>query len=106
MSNIAVIQTGGKQYLVKPGETLRVEKLAVKAGDKMDFDALLVADENGANAKVGAPTVKGAKVSCAVVGQGRADKVLVVKFKCKVRYMRKAGHRQEYTALKVEDIKA
>ncbi len=106
MSNIAVIQTGGKQYLVKPGEALRVEKLEVKEGEKLSFDPLLVANEDGSDAKVGAPTVKGAKVTAVVTGHGRAKKVTVIKFKPKVRYKRKAGHRQEFTALKIEEIKA
>jgi large subunit ribosomal protein L21 len=106
MANIAVIQTGGKQYLVKAGDTVKVEKLDAKDGASVNFDALLVADESGADTKVGAPTVKGAKVSTKVLGQGRHEKVVTFKFKNKIRYKRKAGHRQEYTALKIEDIKA
>jgi large subunit ribosomal protein L21 len=106
MANLAVITTGGKQYLVKAGDTLRVEKLEKKEGDALAFDALLVADEAGGEAKVGTPTVKGAKVSAKVVSHGRADKVVIIKFKAKVRYKRKAGHRQEFTELKIEDIKA
>jgi large subunit ribosomal protein L21 len=106
MSNIAVIMTGGKQYLVKPGDVLRVEKLAAKEGEKLSFDALLVADEAGTNAKVGTPAVAGCKVEAQVTGHGRAKKVIVVKFKCKVRYKRKAGHRQEFTALKIAEVKA
>jgi large subunit ribosomal protein L21 len=106
MPHIAVIQTGGKQYLVKSGDTLRVEKLDAKEGSSLSFDPLLVADETGGEAKVGSPSVKGAKVSAKVQGHGRADKVTIIKFKAKVRYRRKAGHRQEYTTLKIEDVKA
>ena len=106
MAQIAVIQTGGKQYLVKAGDTLRVEKLEVKEGDVLTFDVLLVADETGKDAKVGTPTVKGSSVSATVVSHGRAVKVDVIKFKPKIRYKRKAGHRQPYTELKIDSIKA
>jgi large subunit ribosomal protein L21 len=105
MAQIAVIKTGGKQYLVKVGDTLKVEKLDVKAGASVKFAPLLVADEDGKNVKVGAPEVKGAEVSAAIVGNGRAKKVTIVKYKSKVRYRRSAGHRQEYTAIKIEAIK-
>lgn len=105
MANLAVIKSGGKQYLVKPGDTLRVEKLEAKEGDALTFEPLLIADEQGANAKVGKPTVSGASVTAKVMGQGRADKVTVIKFKAKVRYKRKAGHRQPFTAIKIEEVK-
>ncbi|MFC1639075.1 50S ribosomal protein L21 [Patescibacteria group bacterium] len=104
--NIAVIETGGKQYLVKPGDTLKVEKLEAKEGDKLTFEPLLVADEKDKDAKVGTPKVAGAKVTATVLGEGRARKVTVVKYKPKVRYQRKAGHRQPFTEIKIEDIKA
>lgn len=106
MAHIAVIQTGGKQYLVKEGDSLRVEKLEAKDGDTLSFDALLVMDESGKDVKVGAPAVKGAKVSAKVTGSGKADKVTIIKFHAKTRYKRKAGHRQPFTALKIESIKA
>ena len=106
MSTIAVIATGGKQYLVKAGDTLRVEKLAAKEGEKLSFDPMLVADETGANAKVGTPTVAGAKVTATVAGAGRAKKVTIIKFHAKTRYKRKAGHRQEFTLLKIDEVKA
>lgn len=106
MANFAVITTGGKQYLVKSGDTLRVEKLEVAEGDILSFDPLLIADEAGGEAKVGSPSVKGAKVSAKVLSHGREDKVTIIKFKAKVRYKRKAGHRQHYTELKIENIAA
>lgn len=106
MANIAVIETGGKQYLVKAGDTLKVEKLEVEEGEKLTFEPLLVADEADKDAKVGTPKVEGAKVTATVLGEGRGRKVSVVKYKPKVRYRRKAGHRQPYTELKIEDIKA
>ena len=102
----AVIRTGGKQYLVREGETLRVEKIPVKQGDALDLDVLLVADETGKEAKIGLPTVSGAKVSARVVEHGRSDKVMVVKYKPKVRYKRAVGHRQRFTALKIDKIAA
>lgn len=106
MSTIAVIATGGKQYVVKPGDVLRVEKLEVAEGTKLTFDAMLVADESGANAKIGTPTVAGAKVMATVTGAGRAKKVTIIKFHAKTRYKRKAGHRQHFTTLTIDEVKA
>lgn len=104
--HLAVIRTGGKQYIVKVGDTLRVEKLDVAEGKSIKFDPLLVASEDGGDVKVGAPAVKGASVSATVMGQGRGDKVVVIKYKPKVRYKRKAGHRQLYTSIRIEAIQA
>lgn len=106
MSHLAVIQTGGKQYLVKEGDTLRVEKLDAAEGDVLTLEALLVMDEDGKNVKVGTPTVKGATVSAKVTGAGKRDKVTIIKFHAKTRYKRKAGHRQPFTAITVQGIKA
>lgn len=106
MSTIAVIATGGKQYLVKAGDTLRVEKLTAKEGEKLALDAMLVADDTGANAKVGTPTVAGAKVMATVGVNGRAKKVTIIKFHAKTRYKRKNGHRQEFTTIKIDEVKA
>ncbi|MFZ5364367.1 MAG: 50S ribosomal protein L21 [Patescibacteria group bacterium] len=102
---IAVIKTGGKQYKVKEGEVLKIEKIAGKAGDKIDFEVLLLADEDGKDVKVGKPLVSGAKVSAEILEQGRARKVNIIKYKPKVRYRRKAGHRQMYTKVKVTSVK-
>lgn len=98
---IAVIQTGGKQYLVKPGDMLKVEKLAKNAGEQVSFDVLMTADESGV--KLGQPTL-GAKVTAEVVAQGRAQKVEVVKYKAKSRYTRRVGHRQPFTSVKITKI--
>ncbi len=106
MAQLAVIQTGGKQYLVKEGDTLRVEKLDAKEGAELSFDALLVTDEEGKDVKVGTPTVKGAKVAAKVTGAGKADKVTIIKFHAKTRYKRKAGHRQPFTEIKIDAVKA
>lgn len=102
----AVIKTGGKQYLVREGQELKVELLPNEAGTAMAFEALLVADDEAASVKVGKPTVTGAVVSATVVEHGRADKVSVVKYKPKVRYRRHVGHRQPFTKLKIEKISA
>ncbi len=102
----AVIKTGGKQYKVKEGEVLKIEKIAGKVGDKIEFDkVLLVADEDGKEVNVGNPTVAGAKVIGEILEQGRAKKVTIIKYKPKVRYRRKTGHRQMYTKVKVTSVR-
>lgn len=101
----AVIKTGGKQYKVKEGEILKIEKVAGNVGDKIDFEVLLLADEDGKDVKVGKPTVSGAKVSGEILEQGRAKKLNIIKYKPKVRYRRKNGHRQMFTKVKVTSIK-
>jgi large subunit ribosomal protein L21 len=106
MAHLAVIQTGGKQYLVKEGDTLKVEKLEAAEGDVLTLEALLVMDEDGKAVKVGTPFVKGATVSAKVVAFGRHDKVTIIKFHAKTRYKRKAGHRQPFTSISIEGIKA
>ena len=107
MANMmAVIQTGGKQYIVKEGATLKVEKLEIEAGKTIEFDALLTGEADGSNVKVGKPTVSGAKVSAKVVEHGRDKKILVVKYKPKVRYRRHVGHRQPFTKIQIEKISA
>ena len=98
----AVVETGGKQYKVSPGQTIEVEKLTA-SGDTVELDKVyLVAD--GDKVIVGNPTVPGAKVIANVVGNGKGDKVIVYKFKAKVRYRRKKGHRQPYTKLAIKEI--
>jgi len=106
MAHLAIIQTGGKQYLVKAGDTLRVEKLETEDGAKLSFDPLLVMEEDGSGAKVGAPTVKGASVAATVVKTGKADKLYIIKFHAKTRYKRKNGHRQPFTEIKIDSVKA
>lgn len=105
---IAVIKTGGKQYTIKEGDTIRVEKLDnVEEGKPVTFDeVLLVSKEDGSDTKVGTPTVKGATVEATVKKQGRAKKVLVQKFKAKVRYSRTQGHRQPFTEVEISKITA
>lgn len=103
---IAVIQTGGKQYLVKEGQKLKVEKLELENGATVEFDALLVSGEDAKDLKVGMPTVSGAKVKATVVETGRGKKISVIKYKPKSRYRRNVGHRQPFTEIKIESIKA
>ncbi len=101
----AVIKTGGKQYRVEEGATIRVEKLPGDRGTTLELgDVLLVAD--GDNVKVGAPTVAGAKVTAEIVAQGLGDKLLIFKFRRRKAYRKKTGHRQPFTALKITGITA
>ena len=89
----AVIETGGKQYLVSEGQKIQIEKLTQKAGDKFDFDkVLLVADDN--KIEVGKPYLAGKKVSAEILGEKRLPKVTVFKYHSKTRFRKKKGHRQ------------
>ncbi len=103
----AVIQTGGKQYRVEPGKTIVVETLPGDEGAQVVFDqVLLVSSGDGGNVSVGKPSVAGAKVARSFVGQGRGDKLVVFKFRRRKNYVRRNGHRQDYTAVKIADITA
>jgi len=99
----AVIESGGKQHRVVPGEVLRLEKLRATEGDTVDFDKVMLIGE-GADIKVGAPYVAGGKVTAEVVAHGRADKVTIVKFRRRKHYRRQAGHRQWFTEVKIKEI--
>lgn len=100
VNKIAVIKTGGKQYKVRVGETIKVEKLPVKEGTQVKFDTLLVATTDGKEINLGQPSL-GEKVEGKVVEQGRDKKVTVVKFKNKTRYLRTKGHRQHFTKVEI-----
>ncbi|MBP6630532.1 MAG: 50S ribosomal protein L21 [Kofleriaceae bacterium] len=101
----AVIQTGGKQYRVEPGKTVVVEKLDGDEGAKVEFDqVLLVSSGDGGTVSIGKPTVAGAKVSGEIVEQGRGDKLIIFKFRRRKNYVRRNGHRQDYTAVKINNI--
>ena len=106
MSNIAVIKTGGKQYLVHEGQVMNIEKLELEIGSSLEFDALMVSDTEGESTIVGAPMVEGAKVTVTIVDHGRDDKISVIKYKRKSRYRRNVGHRQPFTKVKIEKITA
>lgn len=101
----AIIRTGGKQYQVASGDRLRVEKLSGNVGESVNLeDVLMVVD--GDNIRIGRPVVEGAKVVAKIAEQGRAKKVLVFKKKRRKGYRLKKGHRQDYTALQIEEIQA
>ncbi len=103
MKIYAIIETGGKQYKVTPGQTIDVERLNVAEGDTVELDrVLLVAD--GDKVRVGTPTVDGAKVIATSQGEGKGKKIIVFKYKPKVRYRKKTGHRQLYTRLVIDKI--
>ena len=99
----AVVVTGGKQYRVCPGDKIRVEKLNVEAGESVCLDKVLVLGGEG-ETMVGAPYVEGAAVDAEVVANGKADKVIIFKYKAKKDYRKKQGHRQPYTELKINGI--
>lgn len=106
LMKIAVIKTGGKQYVVKEGDRLRIEKLPnVDQGKKVTFkEVLLLGDTEGQQMTVGTPHVAGTTVEGEVIKNGRAKKVIVRKFKAKVRYSRTYGHRQPYSEVKITSI--
>lgn len=101
----AIVRTGGKQYQVACGDQLRVEKLTGNIGDTVDLtDVLMVV--NGEEVTVGQPVVEGAKVVAKIAEQGRGKKIIIFKKKRRKGYRLKQGHRQSYTALKIEEISA
>ena len=101
----AVISTGGKQYKVQEGDTLRVEKLPVEEGGSLDFDQVLMVTD-GDDVKIGTPFVMGAKVTATVKGHGRGEKVEILKFKRRKHHLKRQGHRQSYTELEITGIAA
>jgi large subunit ribosomal protein L21 len=101
----AVIQSGGKQYRVEPGDTLVVEKLTGEMGDPVEFNEILMLSRDGSVA-LGHPFVEGARVTGEIVEQGRGEKLIVYKFKRRKNYRRKNGHRQDYTAVKISEVVA
>ena len=98
----AIVKTGGKQYRVEPGLKLRVEKLDAEPGATVELPGLRL---GGEKTVVGTPVVEGASVVAEVLGPGRGKKILVSKFKAKVQYRRKKGHRQPYTELLIKEIR-
>ncbi|MDO8581762.1 MAG: 50S ribosomal protein L21 [bacterium] len=101
----AVIKTGGKQYIVREGDELSLEKLEGNAGDVVAFsEVLLIADEAGEKVTPGTPLVSGAKVEGKIMEQGKGKKIFIIKYKPKVHYRRKRGHRQLQTKVKIEKI--
>ena len=100
----AVIRSGGKQYKVSKDDIISVEKLTAEAGDKISLDEVLMISEKD-NLIIGDPIIKGATVNAKVVEQTRAKKIIVFKKKRRHNYRRKIGHKQEYTMVKIKNIK-
>ena len=108
---LAVIKTGGKQYVVSKGDLITIEKLGsrsktvdLKRGDSVTFDEVLMTDD-GSALTLGTPSVKGAKVTGTVHSVGRAKKIEVVKYKAKSRYLKRRGHRQPFVKVKIDSVK-
>lgn len=103
-AKLAVIQTGGKQYIVKPGDVLKIEKIkTAKVGEKIEFDkVLLIADDK--NIQIGEPLIEGAKISAKIEEEGKDKKITILKYKNKTRYKIKKGHRQPFTKVSIKTI--
>jgi large subunit ribosomal protein L21 len=101
----AVVASGGKQYKVEAGEVLRVEKIDGEVGAKVAFDKVLMLSD-GENVQIGRPVVADVVVNGHIVAQGKAKKILVFKYKRRKHYRRKQGHRQQFTAIKIDSITA
>jgi len=105
---LAVIKTGGKQYLVSPGDKIKVEKIDEVEGKEITFGEVLLYDKDGDGKKVdiGDPLVKDAKVTAKVLNHGKGTKLIIFKYKPKKRYKRKIGHRQTFTEVEILEIKS
>lgn len=99
----AIVETGGKQYRVAPGQRLAVELLEAEPGSTVALDRVLLVSDGG-QVQVGTPTVPGARVLAEVVEHGKGDKIVVFRYRNKVRYRRRTGHRQRFTRLLIRDI--
>ncbi len=103
MTNFAIIQTGGKQYKVSPGQKIKIEKLNANESDNFVFDKVLLTLE-GENMKIGAPYIEGAKVEGKILRQARDKKKIVFKYHSKTRYRKKKGHRQHFTEVLISSL--
>ncbi|RLC43011.1 MAG: 50S ribosomal protein L21 [Candidatus Coatesbacteria bacterium] len=102
----AVIETGGKQYIVRENDILNVEKLDVEASKDVSFDAVLMVSDEKGEVKIGTPTLQGAKVLGELLGETKGKKVLIGKIKRRKNYRRKIGHRQTFSSVKIKSIEA
>jgi large subunit ribosomal protein L21 len=100
----AIVETGGKQYRVRPGDTIAVERLPGEPGETLDLERVLLVGGDGDETHLGTPALDGAVVRAEVVEHGRGQKIIVFRYKSKVRYRRKTGHRQPLTRLRITDI--
>ena len=103
MAKIAIIETGGKQYVVTDGSVLTIEKVAAEKGGKITFDKVLFVDD-GQEVRLGTPHVSGAKVTGELIKEGRDKKVTVIRYRQKSRYFKKKGHRQPYAKVKITTL--
>ncbi len=101
----AIVNTGGKQYKIHPGDVLRVEKIPGEIGNSVSFDRVLMFSD-GENVSIGRPVLDNVMVKGHIMEQGKAKKIIVFKYKRRKRYRRKLGHRQQYTAIKIDSIEA
>ena len=101
----AIVKSGGKQYRIQEGDVLRVEKRPGDVGSSISFDEILMFSD-GENAKIGEPFLENISVQGHIVEQGKAKKIIVFKYKRRKRYRRKQGHRQQFTAIKIDSIEA
>jgi len=99
----AVFKTGGKQYKAAPGDVIQVEKLDAEDGASVELDEVLMVSD-GDEVRVGSPTIEGGKVTAEVVGHGRGDKIRIIKFRRRKHHMKRMGHRQHYTEIKITGI--
>ena len=99
----AVIESGGKQHRVQEGETLKLEKIEVAPGGTVEFDKVMMIG-TGADVRIGQPLIAGAKVTAEVVQQGRHPKIHIIKFKRRKHHMKRTGHRQWFTEVKITGI--
>jgi len=100
----AVVETGGKQYRVSEGDVIRVEKLAGEPGDEVVFDKVLAVIKRNGEVLIGSPYVEGAVVKGTLAAQGKGRKIRVFKYKSKVNYRKRYGHRQPYSEVKIQSI--
>ena len=100
----AIIRSGGKQFRVEEGATVRVPTLDKQAGDTVELEALVIGGVEGGEVKVGTPAIEGASITGTVVDHGRGDKIIVFKKKRRKQYKRTKGHRQNYTTVKIDSI--
>jgi len=100
---LAIIKTGGKQYIVSPGNKIKIEKIDEKAGSEIVFHEVLLVEKNK-KTEIGMPLVKGAKVTAKIVSQGKGKKLIIFKYKAKKREKTKKGHRQAYTEVEITKI--
>lgn len=100
---LAVIKTGGKQYLVSPGQKIKIEKIDKKEDSEIVFNEVLLLEKNK-KIEIGTPLIKGAKVFGKIIRQGKGKKIIIFKYKAKTRYKKKAGHRQLFTEVEIIKI--